>query len=213
MTFLFGIAYFARGKLLTFRGVVHPWNQFSLPTTFPCLQMQSQTFLCSGMKWCIPWLILGGHFVGQTFWAITALRKRTWGKHHILVNHFQFFRVFRSFCWHGQSQLLGSRRFFCGTTMEKSGRKKTWGKEIERISVSRIDPTEIQKLQRIDGHEPVWAFVFWNFLKVFSTLWYPLFACCATFCPLDWRQNCEIPIVLPLNFLKISHGTHLSPMC
>lgn len=50
--------------------------------------MKSQTFLCSGMKWCIPWLILGGHFVGQTFWAITALRKKTWGKHHILVNQF-----------------------------------------------------------------------------------------------------------------------------
>ena len=38
-----------------------------------------------------------------------------------------------------------------------------------------------------------WSTTFW---KVFSTLRYPLFACCATFCPLDWRQNSEIPIVM-----------------
>ena len=42
--------------------------------------MKSQTFLCSGMKWGIPWWILGGHFVGLTFWAITALRKKNMGK-------------------------------------------------------------------------------------------------------------------------------------
>ena len=172
MTFLFGIAYFARGKLLTFRGVVHPWNQFSLPTTFPCLQMQSQTFLCSGMKWCIPWLILGGHFVGQTFWAITALRKRTWGKHHILVNHFQFFRVFRSFCWHGQSQLLGSRRFFCGTTMEKVAGKKHGEKKLKGFLFLELI---LQKFRSCKGLMDMSQFgrlffgTFWKFFQPFDT--------------------------------------------
>ena len=109
---------------------------------------------------------------------------------------------------------MGSRScwevaYFFAEPQTGKRRKKTWGKEIERIFVSRLDPTEIQKLQRIDRHEPVWALVFWDFLKVFSTLWYPLFACCATFCPLDWRQNGEIPIVMKTFILLLTVSNEL----
>lgn len=43
--------------------------------------MESQTFLCSGMKWCIPWWIFARPFCwNQTFWQITALKEKNMRK-------------------------------------------------------------------------------------------------------------------------------------